>query len=154
MLLHGDGDRLMNDFSKKAKEDRARRHVWLGASGEETPYKEMSDTHLMNVLFHLRKRALLERELVIYDLATHNFGGDGACDLAESAMADFLDEENGAFAEFMGAERDKPLIEWEWYAAPAFEGLKAEAERRKLDLRPLNKGVREALQDIRQEGKS
>lgn len=90
--------------------------VWKTKDGRAIPVKELEDSHLKNVISHLRKMALRKLEVLEYQLLAYAENApDGAAMAAEN--------EAGQIAE-MDAD------EWLEENCKPWKALKREAERR------------------------
>jgi len=124
-------------WSESAILERVSRRVWRTAAGEEIAYERLTDEHLLKILAHLRRSAMIERGRSLAALCMYRAGGDGAADACESAMDGFLEEAAGG---------DKEAEEaWRRFVRPEFEPLEALARERRLDLAFIRIGSHDML---------
>lgn len=121
----------MNEhWTKDAVADRASRRVWRTAEGEEIPYEKLGDGHLLGILRHLRRSAMISRGISVASLCLYSPGGDGASDACESAMGEFLEQ----------TASEKVAVEtWRKFARSDLAGLEELARSRGLDVSFLDK---------------
>jgi hypothetical protein len=124
-------------WTETAIVERTARRVWRTAAGEEIPYEKLGNEHLLKILAHLRRSAVIERGRSLAALCMYRPGGDGASDACESAMDGFLEETAGG---------DKEAEEaWRRFARPEFGPLEALARERGLDVTFLRSGSHDML---------
>jgi len=138
---------MNEEWSEAAIHDRVKRRVWRTTSGEEFPYERLSDEHLLRILAHLRRAAMIERGRSVAALCMYRPGGDAAADCCDSALEGFLRETEGSRNEEGGDRTADENAEeaWRRYARPELEPLEALARERCLDLTFLRNGSANGL---------
>jgi hypothetical protein len=93
--------------------------TWRTRDGREVLISEMGDSHLLNTIRYLErnKEAIVLNHVIAMSRIGSTFGGDGAQDAYDNAMAELADEEHETALEM---------------CVPEYKALVAEAERRKL----------------------
>ncbi len=113
------------------------RRIWRDADGIETPYSDLTDRHLLNILKHMRRRAIF----LLADAAVSILWMDGIVksDNLSDIAGDVL-EPDEAEAEMLRKNNQEVdlrkirVARWRAGAGRAFEPLLDEARRRKLDV--------------------
>lgn len=106
--------------------------VWLTANLQEIPFKKLEDGHLLRILGHLRRRAIRDRLVTIYDLVNYRPGGDGAFYACDDAMSGFLHEDDPSDPQFEGLPPPDPAP-WKKFVCAEWEALMTEARSRGIE---------------------